>query len=211
MSGEAGSLDGMLGRLRDGALADRLRPGVVVPVVLVLALIMLVVAGTLLGARAAVVGRAAVGDTGPVLVGAELPEDGSAGPPAVVLSPAAAVHPEAAAVRDVLQRWTDARNAGDLTAYRATLVSDARIDATTFTETTRTQRVGSVVVRRIDPVAGGELVVPLGFVTTQDPAVAPADVRVPRLCWQVSAVVETSGGQARLRDPRPGSQLRSPC
>ncbi|MEJ2889332.1 hypothetical protein [Actinomycetospora aeridis] len=200
----------MLGRFRDGALADRLRPGIVLPVVLALALVLLVVAGALLGARAAAVGRAAVGDTGPSLVGAELPDDGSAGPPTVVLSPAAAVHPESAAVRDVLQRWTDARNAGDLNAYRATLVPDARVDPA-FADTARTQRVGSVVVRRIDPVAGGELVVPLGFVTTQDPAVAPPDVRVPRLCWQVSAVVQTQGGQPRLLEPRPGSQLRTPC
>ena len=73
------------------------------------------------------------------------------------------------------------------------------------------RRVGSVVVRRIDPVAGGELVVPLGYVTTQDPADAPADVRVPRLCWQVGAVVETERGEPRLVDPRPGSQLRTPC
>ncbi|GLZ49350.1 hypothetical protein Acsp06_55350 [Actinomycetospora sp. NBRC 106375] len=201
----------MLGRFRDGALADRLRPGIVLPIVLAVALVLLVVAGALLGARAAAVGRSAIGDTGPVLVGAELPGDGSAGPPAVSLSAAAAVHPESGAVRDLLQRWTDARNAGDLTAYRAALVPEARIDPATFAATARTQRVGSVVVRRIDPVAGGELVVPLGYVTTQDPAVAPPDVRVPRLCWQVSAVVETGGGAPRLVDPRPGSQLRTPC
>ncbi|GAA4788973.1 hypothetical protein GCM10023200_24490 [Actinomycetospora chlora] len=201
----------MLGRFRDGALADRLRPGIVWPAVLGVALVLLVVAGALLGARAAAVGRAAIGDTGPVLVGAELPGDGSAGAPGVTLSAAAAVHPESGAVRELVQRWTDARNTGDLAAYRATLVPDTRVDAATFDATARTQRVGSVVIRRIDPVAGGELVVPLGYVTTQDPAVAPSDVRVPRLCWQVSAVVETAGGQPRLVDPRPGSQLRTPC
>lgn len=201
----------MLGRFRDGALADRLRPGVVLPVVLAIALVLLVVAGALLGARAAAVGGAAVGDTGPVLVGAELPGDGSAGPPTVTLSAPAAAYPQSGAVRDLVQRWTDARNAGDLTAYRATLVPEARVDAASFAATSRTQRVGSVVIRRIDPVAGGELVVPLGYVTTQDPAVAPPDVRVPRLCWQVSAVVETHGGEPRLVDPRPGSQLRTPC
>jgi len=201
----------MLGRLRDGVLRDRLRPGVVVPTVLVVALVLIVAAGALLGQRAAAVGRAAVGDTGPVLVGADLPADGSAGPPAVALSPSAAAHPRAPAVRDLVQRWVDARNAGDLAAYRATLVPGARIDPGVFAETARTQRVGSVVIRRIDPVAGGELVVPMGFVTTQDPAVAPADVRVPRLCWQVSAVVQQDGDEARLVDPRPGSQLRTPC
>jgi hypothetical protein len=201
----------MLGRLREGALAERLRPGIVLPVVLVVALVAIVVAGAVLGTRAAAVARAAVGDTGPVLVGAELPADGSAGPPTVVLSSSAAAHPQSAAVRDLLQRWTDARNSGDLAAYRATLVPDTRVDASVFAAAARTQRVGSVVIRRIDPVAGGELVVPLGFVTTQDPADAPADVRVPRLCWQVGAVVETDRGEPRLVDPRPGSQLRTPC
>jgi hypothetical protein len=201
----------MLGRFRDGALADRLRLGVVLPIVLGIALVLLVLAGALLGDRAASVGRAAVGDTGPVIVGAELPADGSAGAPAVVLSPSAGAYPQSGVVRDLVQRWTDARNAGDLAAYRATLVPDARVDAGSFATTARTQRVGSVVIRRIDPVAGGELVIPLDYVTTQDPAVAPADVRVPRLCWQISAVVETSGGQPRFVDPRPGSQLRAPC
>ncbi|GAA4877409.1 hypothetical protein [Actinomycetospora straminea] len=201
----------MLGRFRDGALADRLRPGIVMPVVLVVALTLLVVAGALLGARAAAVGRSAVGDTGPVLAGVDLPGDGSAGPPTVVLSASAAAHPQADAVRDLVQRWTDARNAGDLAAYRATLVPDARVDPATFTDTARTQRVGSVVIRRLDPVAGGEIVVPLGYVTTQDPAVAPPDVRVQRLCWQISAVVETASGTPRLVEPRPGSQLRTPC
>ncbi|PVZ05312.1 hypothetical protein [Actinomycetospora cinnamomea] len=201
----------MLGRLRDGDWRDRPRPTIVVPTALVVLLVVLVVAGVLLGTRAAEVGRAAVGDTGPVLVGAELPADGSAGPPTVTLSPSAVAHPRSAAVRDLLQRWVDARNAGDVAAYRATLAPGARIDPTVFTETARTQRVGSVVVRRIDPVAGGELVVPLGYVTTQDPAVAPADVRVPRLCWQVSAVVTQTGDEPRLVDPRPGSQLRTPC
>lgn len=201
----------MLGRFRDGAPTDRLRSGIVVPVVLTLALALLVMAGALLGARAAAVGRAAVGDTGPVLVGVELPSDGTAGPPTVTLSAPAAAYPQSGAVRDLVQRWADARNAGDLDAYRATLVPEARIDGAAFTATTRTQRVGSIVIRRIDPVAGGELVVPLGYVTTQDPAVAPPDVRVPRLCWQVSAVIETSRGEPRLREFRPGSQLRAPC
>lgn len=205
----------MLGRLRegvrDGALRDRLRPGVLVPVALGVVLVLLVVAGALLGERAATIGRASVGDTGPVLVGAELPADGSAGPPVVALSASAAAHPRSGAVRDLLRRWVDARNTGDLAAYRATLAPGARVDPTTFSEAARTRRVGSVVVRRIDPVAGGELVVPLGYVTTQDPATAPPDVRVPRLCWQVSAVVAQDGDEPRLVDPRPGSQLRTPC
>ena len=208
----------MLERLRDRFGADEagwLRPVVLVPAGLALALVLLLLAGVLLTTRAAAVGRAQYGDTGPVLVGADLPADGTAGSGVVTMSAAATTHPQSAAVRDLIQRHIDARNDGDLTAYRATLVPGARVDEGTFEVVTRTMRVGSIVVQRIDPVGDGELVVPVGFVTTQDPADAPADVRVPRLCWQVSAVIETGSGSGgtdlRLIEPRPGSQLRTPC
>ena len=105
----------------------------------------------------------------------------------------------------------DARNSGSYDAWRATIASGARTDEAAFATETRTVRTGSMVLRRIDPVGRGELVVPLGYITTQDPADAPPDVRVPRLCWQVSAVVETGGNGLRLLVPRAGSQLRTPC
>jgi hypothetical protein len=191
--------------------APVLRPAVLVPVVLVIGLVLLVVAGALMGDRAAAVARASIGDTGPVLAGAPLPTDGSSGSPTVELSPAAAVHPQAAAVRDLVQRSVDARNSGSYDAWRATIAAGVRTDEAAFATETRTVRTGSMVLRRIDPVGRGELVVPLGYITTQDPADAPPDVRVPRLCWQVSAVVETGSNGLRLLVPRAGSQLRTPC
>lgn len=204
-----GRVDVMVERIR--GLAPVARPAVLVPAVLAIALVLLVVAGALLGARAAAIARAGIGDTGPVLAGATLPADGSAGPPQVELSPAAAAHPQAGAVRDLVQRSIDARNSGSYDAWRATIVAGVRTDAATFATETRTVRTGSVVLRRIDPIGRGELVVPMGYVTTQDPADAPADVRVPRLCWQVSAVVQTEDDGLRLVVPRAGSQLRTPC
>jgi hypothetical protein len=191
--------------------ASVLRPAVLVPVVLVLGLVVLVVAGALSGDRAAAVARASIGDTGPVLAGAPLPADGSAGSATVELSPAAAAHPQAAAVRDLVQRSVDARNGGSYDAWRATIAQSVRTDADVFATETRTMRTGSMVLRRIDPVGRGELVVPLGYITTQDPADAPPDVRVPRLCWQVSAVIEAGSNGLRLLVPRAGSQLRTPC
>jgi hypothetical protein len=191
--------------------ASVLRPAVLVPVVLVLGLVVLVVAGALSGDRAAAVARASIGDTGPVLAGAPLPADGSAGSATVELSPAAAAHPQAAAVRDLVQRSVDARNGGSYDAWRATIAQSVRTAADVFATETRTMRTGSMVLRRIDPVGRGELVVPLGYITTQDPADAPPDVRVPRLCWQVSAVIEAGSNGLRLLVPRAGSQLRTPC
>jgi hypothetical protein len=191
--------------------APLLRPAVLVPVVLVIGLVLLVVAGAMMGDRAAAVARASIGDTGPVLAGAALPPDGSAGSATVELSPAATAHPQAAAVRDLVQRSVDARNSGSYDAWRATIAPSVRTDADVFATETRTVRTGSMVLRRIDPVGRGDLVVPLGYITTQDPADAPPDVRVPRLCWQVSAVVEAGSNGLRLLVPRAGSQLRTPC
>lgn len=207
---DMGERDGGSGR-GPAALAALTRPAVVVPAALVVALVLLLVAGALSGARADAVARSGIGDTGPALAGATLPDDGSAGPPTVTLSPAAAAHPQAPAIRDLVQRSVDARNNQIYDAWRETVTPETRSDPATFAAETRTVRTGSVVLRRIDPVGGGELVVPMGFVTTQDPAEAPQDVRVPRLCWQVSTLVEISDDGPSLTVPRAGSQLRTPC
>lgn len=199
------------GRTTTGAAL--LTRGVVVPVALALALVVAVVVGTLSAHRAASAARAAVVDTGPVLAGLELPADGSAGPATVTLSASAAVHPRGGDVAAVVQRTVDARNARDRTAWAATVTaaSVAATDTATFAAQTRSTRIGSVTVRRIDPVGVDDYVVPLDLVTTQDPADAPPDVRVPRLCWQVSATVTSERGSLRLSEALPGSALRTPC
>lgn len=181
---------------------------VVVPVALAVVLLLVLAGGLLLRGRATSAGLAALPDTGPVLVGAPLPADGAAGPATVTLSPAAATHPRAEEIRGLVQRATEARNARDFARW-STLVSSGADDAA-FTRDTRSERIGTVVLRRVDPVGAGELVVPTGLVTTQDPADAPPDLRVPRLCWQISLVV-LPGAPARLVEPRPGSALRTPC
>lgn len=184
------------------------RPAVVVPVTLAVVLLLVLAVGLLLRGRATSAGLAAVPDTGPVLAGVTLPPDASAGPPTVVLSPPAASHPRGNEIRALVQRSVDARNDHDFAAWSRTV--SATTGQAAFARETRTQRIGSVVLRRVDPVGAGELVVPANLVTTQDPADAPADVRVPRLCWQVSLVV-LGGSPARLAEPRPGSALRTPC
>lgn len=201
-------------RLRSTGSRLRPPPGagpravVAVPVALGVVLVLVLAVGLLLRGRATSAGLAAVPDTGPVLVGVPLPADGSAGPATVTLSPAAAAHPRAEQIRALVQRSIDARNARDHDAWSDAV--ESRTDEAAFAAQTRTQRLGSVVLRRIDPVAAGEVVVPAGVISTQDPADAPADVRVPRLCWQVTMVV-LPGTPPRLLDPRPGSALRTPC
>lgn len=188
-------------------------PAVLVPVGLALVLVVALIAGALLAGRASTAGRNAVGDTGPALVGVDLPADGQAGSPTVTLSPAAAAHPDAVAIRDLVQRSVDARNARDYAAWSATATaaSVSAVSAQQFAQQSRSTRLGSVTLRRIDPVGPGTFVVPLGMVTTQDPADAPADVRVARLCWQISLTVSTERSVLRLAEGLPGSSLRVPC
>ncbi|NMO92352.1 hypothetical protein [Actinomycetospora sp. TBRC 11914] len=198
---------------RGGRLAALTRPAVTVPIALVVLLAVLGAAAAVLADRASGTARDALGDTGPALAGVALPDDGSAGSPTVVESPSAATSPRAAEIRDLVQRQVDARNNGDYGAWVATssATSSASVSSAQFADRNRTVKVGSVILRRIDPVGDGEYVVPMGMITTQDPAAAPPDVRVPRLCWQVSMSVVTERGTLRLVDPSAGSSLRTPC
>jgi hypothetical protein len=186
---------------------------VTVPVALVVLLALLGAVAAVLADRAAGNARDALGDTGPALAGLALPENGSAGSPTVVETPEAATSPRAAEIRDLVQRQVDARNNGDYGAWVATsaATSAASVSSAQFADRNRTVKVGSVILRRIDPVGDGEYVVPMGMITTQDPSAAPPDVRVPRLCWQVSMSVVTERGSLRLVDPLAGSSLRTPC
>ncbi len=198
---------------RSGRLAALTRPAVTVPVALVVLLVVLGAVAAVLAGRAAGTARDALGDTGPALAGVALPEDGSAGPTTVALTPAAAASPRATEIRDLVQRQVDARNAGDYGAWVATssATSAASVSSAQFADRNRTVKVGSVILRRIDPVGDDEYVVPMGMITTQDPSAAPPDVPVPRLCWQVSTTVVTERGSLRIVDPMAGSSLRTPC
>ena len=196
-----------------GRLASLLRPAVTVPIALdvVLALLGAVAAG--LASRASGNARDALGDTGPALAGVALPDDGSAGPTTVAITPTAAASPLGGPIRDLVQRQVDARNGTDYQAWLSTssATTAASVSAAQFADRNRTVKVGSVIVRRIDPVGDGEYVVPMGMITTQDPSAAPPDVPVARLCWQVSTTVVTERGSLRIVDPMAGSSLRTPC
>ncbi|MCD2195896.1 hypothetical protein LQ327_21230 [Actinomycetospora endophytica] len=184
-----------------------------VPIALVVVLVVLGAVAAGLAGRAAGTARDALGDTGPALAGVTLPDDGSAGPPTVTLTPTAAESPRSAEIRDLVQRQVDARNSGNYGAWVATssATSAASVSAAQFADRNRTVKVGSVILRRIDPVGDGEYVIPMGMITTQDPAAAPQDVPVSRLCWQVSTSVVTERGSLRIVDPMAGSSLRTPC
>jgi hypothetical protein len=198
---------------RSGRLAVLTRPAVTVPVALVVVLVALGVIASLLTERASGSAREAIGDTGPALAGVALPDDGSAGPTTVAMTPSAASSPRASEIRDLVQRQVDARNGGNYAAWVATssATTAASVSSAQFADRNRTVRVGSVILRRIDPVGDGEYVVPMGMITTQDPSAAPRDVPVARLCWQVSTSVVTERGELRIVDPMAGSSLRTPC
>lgn len=194
-------------------MGSLVRPAVIVPIVLVVVLAVLGAVAAGLAGRAAGTARDALGDTGPALAGVALPDDGSAGPPAVAMSPTAAESPRANEIRDLVQRQVDARNSGNYDGWIATssATSVASVSSAQFADRNRTVTVGSVILRRIDPVGDDEYVVPMGMITTQDPKSAPPDVPVPRLCWQVATTVVTERGSLRIVDPMAGSSLRTPC
>lgn len=184
-----------------------------IPIVLVVVLAVLGAVAAQLAGRAAGAAREVLGDTGPALAGVELPVDGSVGPLSVVLTPSAAASPRSAEIRDLVQRQVDAWNSRSFSSWLATssASSAASVSSAQFADRNRTVTVGSVILRRIDPVGDREYVVPMNMITTQDPASLPPDVRVPRLCWQVSTTVVTERGALRIVDPMPGSSLRTPC
>jgi hypothetical protein len=200
-------------RASSGRLASLLRPAVTVPILLVVVLAVLGAVAAGLASRASGTARDALGDTGPALAGVALPDDGSAGPTTVAITPTAADSPLGGPIRDLVQRQVDARNGANYQAWLSTssATSAASVSAAQFADRNRTVRVGSVIVRRIDPVGDGEYVVPMGMITTQDPSAAPPDVPVARLCWQVSTTVVTERGSLRIVDPMAGSSLRTPC
>lgn len=122
------------------------------------------------------------------------------GPGIVQLSPDAAAHPQADAVRALLQRHFDAINNHDYPAWASTVVSQRVRDTpeSDWQKDYGTSRDGSIVVQRIEPVPAGSVVL-LSFVSTQDGSKAPA-VLPGATCirWWVSYRVVVEHGQQRI-------------
>ena len=94
------------------------------------------------------------------------------------------MHPQANAVRNVLQTYFDSINTRDYKKW-STVVSNARRAAQpydTWNKGVRSSKDGSILVYRIDALSDQELSLLVGFTSTQDPSAAPADL--PAVCVQ---------------------------
>lgn len=118
----------------------------------------------------------------------------------VQLSPDAAVHPQAGAVRALLQRHFDAINNHDYQAWKSTVVSERAQNTPEqdWQKSYRTTQDSGIVVQRIEPVPGGSVVL-LSFVSTQDASKAPPSLPgATCVRWWVSYRVVVEHEQQRI-------------
>ncbi|GAA1858353.1 hypothetical protein GCM10009836_43200 [Pseudonocardia ailaonensis] len=130
------------------------------------------------------------------------------GSPVVTLSADALAHPLHQAVLDRLQAYFDAINARDRAAWAAVVTPEraAQQPEAAWQAGVRSTRDGSVRVDRIDAAGPGTVEALVRFVSTQDVADAPADLRVGRICWRQT--LHLAGTPPRIE---PGATLAQPC
>lgn len=179
-----------------------------------------VVAVVLLGGGAAVwtngVPELDVGGTGPATAATRPGPDASLAPGAtprtalVRLDGAAAGSPAGAGVVELLDRHFAAINSRDFSRWAGTVTSEraGTLTPQRWQRAYRTTVDSSVVVTAIDPGPSG-LLVSLSFVSEQDPADAPADLQVARICWTSRWPLDAAG--ARIGIPAKGATSRRAC
>ena len=168
----------------------------------IVALVAVLVAGAV---TAVVAGRGAqAGAVPPVPVA-------GAGSGAVTLSADAADHPAATGVRAQLQHYFDAINARDYAAWRVAVTPDraAVLPEPVWTAAYRSTRDGTIRVDRIDDAPGPALLVRVRFVSTQDLADAPPQLKVPRICWR--STLPMLGVPPRIGTAGDGTTLSTAC
>jgi len=131
----------------------------------------------------------------------------------VVLVEDAALHPDADRIRNVLQRYFDAINAGDYQLWRGAVIPQWARDLgeSAWHAHYRSTLDGSIVVHRLEPRDGGGLLALTSFTSLQNPADAPPELPVRCLRWWVSYPLIGQGDQLRLGPSSPSANLRAAC
>lgn len=135
------------------------------------------------------------------------------GPATVVLVEDAALHPDADRIRNVLQRYFDAINAGDYQLWRGAVIPQWARDLgeSAWHAHYRSTLDGSIVVHRLESRAGGGLLALTSFTSLQNPVDAPPELSVRCLRWWVSYPLIGRGDQLRLGPSSPSANLRVAC
>jgi len=120
---------------------------------------------------------------------------------------------QAPAVLAISQRYYDAINAHDYDAWTATVTSQraSQQSRASWNQGYRSTHEFSVVVTAITPTGADSATVAMSFVSTQDPADAPTDLPVTRICWQTQLPVTNLGGDARIGTARSGVTTKNSC
>jgi hypothetical protein len=123
-----------------------------------------------------------------------------------------AAHPAARQVLELLERHFDAINRKDYATWAATVTGRRAAHETPahWLAAFGSTRDDAVVVTGITATAGGVLV-DLSFVSEQDPADAPADLRVGRICWSSHWPIEGVGAGGRIAAPAKGATSQRAC
>lgn len=122
------------------------------------------------------------------------------GPGIVQLSPDAAAHPQADAIRALLQRHFDAINNRDYAAWASTVVGrrSREMPEPKWQADYVSTRDGSILVHRIEPSPDGTIVL-ISFTSTQGQAQAPVGLPGSTCTnWWVSYRVVVERGQNRI-------------
>jgi len=151
------------------------------PQVLVAVLAAVVIAGAV---TAALVGGRGSG----VTVAVPAPPAEGVGSSTVELSADAAAHPMGDAVRATTQRHFDAINAKDYAAWTFTVVPERVKEQpeAVWRKGYRSTKDGTIQVARIDRLGPDRLLMLVYFVSIQEPADAPPNLRAPRICWRAA-------------------------
>ncbi|MEV0681226.1 hypothetical protein AB0I60_32380 [Actinosynnema sp. NPDC050436] len=140
-----------------------------------------------------------------------VPRSAQPGGTTVQRSPDAALHPDGERVRDLLQRYFDAINAGDYDQW-ATAVTGERVARTPrarWESDYETTRNGTILVHRVETVSPTRLRVLMTFVSTQSLAKAPADLQADCIRWRVVYPVQEDAGSLRVDFGTEGSTSQS--
>ncbi|RKT53236.1 hypothetical protein [Saccharothrix australiensis] len=129
-----------------------------------------------------------------------VPRDAQPGSPAVRLSVDAAQHPDGARVRDVLQDHFDAINAHDYARWTRTVTAERtrRTPRARWEAEYESSRDGTIQVLRVETASRTRLRVLMTFVSTQDVAKAPPDLRSDCITWRVVYPMQVEAGGLRV-------------
>ncbi len=128
----------------------------------------------------------------------------------VQLSPQALQSPHAEQVRQLLQRYFDAINTGDYDVW-AGAVSTAQSSSRPKQEWEKSYRSTHDSQIRVVSIFDDTLQVRLWFVSQQDVSLAPADLRVPCISWDVTYQLVKQKGSLVVGNSVPSAMNKVAC